>query len=286
LQHRPDPQTTSVASEAIVENEHYVIRGGVEGRERLRILGRVVAPSTRALLDRLKLRDGLAVLDVGCGGGDATLELAARVAPSGRVVGIDIDTVKLGIAREEARQRGVAHVDFRESDATSAAASGEFDVVYARFLLTHLGAPADAVASFHRALRPGGIVAVEDIDTRGHFHHPPNASLDRYYGLYDEVARRRGGDPHIGPRLPSLLRDAGFEEIQVAVVHPAGLRGDVKLMAPLTMENVAPAFLEEGLATRAEIDAMVQDLFAFARDESTVSSMPRVVQSWGRKPAR
>jgi ubiquinone/menaquinone biosynthesis C-methylase UbiE len=266
-----------------VEDGHYVIRGGIEGRERLRILGRVMAPTSRALFDRLELRDGLSVLDVGCGGGDATLELAARVAPSGRVLGIDIDTVKLDLAREEARQRGITNVEFRESDAARAAGESEFDVVYARFLLTHLIAPDEAVAAFHRALRGGGVVAVEDIDCRGHFHHPASAALDRYYELYTEVAQRRGGDPNIGPRLPSLLRDAGFEEIGVAVVQPAGLDGEVKLIGPITMENVASAILAEGVATREEIDAVVEGLYAFARDEHTFASLPRVVQSWGRR---
>lgn len=268
-----------------MENEHYVIRGGIEGRERLRILARVMGGVTRAFLDRLSLREGMQILDVGCGGGDATLELAARVGPSGRVVGVDIDAVKLEIARAEARERGLAHVEFRECDAATAAGEGAFDVVYARFLLTHLGEPEEAVAAFHRAVRPGGLVAVEDIDTRGHFHHPESRSLDRYYELYDEVARRRGGDPHIGARLPTLLRAAGFVDVEVAVAHPAGLRGDVKLMAPVTLENVAPALVSAGLATRDEIDGLVGDLFAIAYDDRTFASIPRVVQSWGRKHA-
>ena len=63
----------------------YVIRGGIPGRERLRILGRVMAPASGALFDRIGLHRGQVCLDVGCGGGDATLEIARRVlrpAPS------------------------------------------------------------------------------------------------------------------------------------------------------------------------------------------------------------
>ena len=91
----------------MADTTHYVIRGGLEGRERLRVLGRVMRPSSMSLFDRLGLTDGLACLDVGCGGGDATLELARRVAPRGSVVGVDIDETKLQIARAEAAQEGV-----------------------------------------------------------------------------------------------------------------------------------------------------------------------------------
>src|SRR5215218_3216591 len=94
----------------------YVIRGGVAGRERLRILARTLHVSTSALFDRLGIGAGLRCLDVGCGGGDVTLELARRVGPRGRVVGVDIDEAKLDLARQEAAAQGIANVDFRTLD--------------------------------------------------------------------------------------------------------------------------------------------------------------------------
>jgi hypothetical protein len=74
----------------------YIIRGGLAGRERLRLLSGVLRSMTRALLDRVGVADGARCLDVGCGGGDVSLELAAR---GGRVLGVDVDEEKLGIAR-------------------------------------------------------------------------------------------------------------------------------------------------------------------------------------------
>jgi ubiquinone/menaquinone biosynthesis C-methylase UbiE len=70
---------------------HYVMRGGVEGRERLRILSRVMHATTTALFDRLGVADGLVCLDAGCGGGDVTRELAWWVGPAGKAVGADIE---------------------------------------------------------------------------------------------------------------------------------------------------------------------------------------------------
>jgi ubiquinone/menaquinone biosynthesis C-methylase UbiE len=72
-----------------MQRNHYLIRGGVEGRERLRILARVMRPTTISLFDRVGIKARMACLDVGCGGGDVTLDLACLVGPEGRVVGWD-----------------------------------------------------------------------------------------------------------------------------------------------------------------------------------------------------
>jgi len=269
----------------MTDSAHYVIRGGVEGRERLRILARVMHASSMSLLDRVDVRPGLTCLDFGCGGGDATLEIARRVAPQGKAVGVDIDAVKLGLARNEAREQGVANVEFRVADIRQASAAPEFDVAYSRFLLTHLSDPGGAVKALHAHLRPGGRIGLEDIDFSGHFTYPESPAFRRYHELYCATVSRRGGDPNIGPRLPVLLKQCGFVDVGTCITQPIGTEGEVKLINPITMENIAGAVLEDGLATRAEIDEVVRELFAFAADPNTVAGVPRVVQAWGRRSA-
>jgi SAM-dependent methyltransferase len=253
------------------DSTHYVIRGGLEGRERLRVLARVMRESSTSLFDRLGLRDGLTCLDVGCGGGDATLELARRVGPHGSVVGVDIDETKLQIAREEAAEHGVRNVEFRLSDIREGDALGTFDVIYARFLLTHLNDPASVVTAFYTHLRPGGRIGLEDIDFSGYFTYPESKAFRRYYELYCATVAKRGGDPNIGPRLPVLLKRGGFEAVGVGIVQPVGTEGEVKLLNPLTMENIAPAVLADGLASQHEIDDVVRELYQFAADPNTVA---------------
>ena len=85
----------------MTQTGRYIIRGGIEGRERLRVLARAMQPTTSALLDRVGVTPGMACLDVGCGGGDVTLELARRVIPGGSAVGADLDETKLSLAREK-----------------------------------------------------------------------------------------------------------------------------------------------------------------------------------------
>lgn len=263
---------------------HYLIRGGIAGRERLRLLSRVFAPTTYALFDRLDIQPGMTVLDAGCGGGDVTLELARRVGPAGHVTGTDIDPVKLDLARTEATQTNVTNATFQHGDLVAGAPDATYDLVYARFLLTHLPDPAAALADAIRVLRPGGRLVVEDVDFAGQFAFPSSPAFDRSIMLYTEAASRRGGDPMIGPRLPSLLRRAGFTRLGVNIVQPAGMEGEVKLVTPLTLENIADTVLTEGIATQAELDDTVTALYAIADDPAFLVSLPRVVQVWGERP--
>ena len=262
----------------------YIIRGGFEGRERLRVLSRVMQPSTLNLFHRVGVRPGMECLDVGSGGGDVAFDLARLVAPGGRVVGMDIDEIKLGLARREARAHHLANVEFLLVDIAEREIETEFDFVYSRFVLTHLRDPEGAVAKMYKALRPGAVLSVVDIDFRGYFCHPDCGAFRRYIGLYTETVGRRGGDANLGPRLPELLTRAGFRGVQMNVVQPAGMDGEVKLLTPITMENIADAVMAEGLASRKEIGQIVAALYKFAQDPSTVMSAPRIVEAWGYRP--
>jgi ubiquinone/menaquinone biosynthesis C-methylase UbiE len=263
--------------------ERYAIRGGVEGRERLRMLARVMQPFTHALFDRVGVGAGMSCLDAGCGGGDVTFDLARRVASTGRVIGIDLDQIKLGLARDEAATLGLDNVFFRQAEIGACHFESEFDVIYSRFLLTHLPAPVAAIARMRHWLKPGGVLVVEDIDFSGHFCHPESPVLRRYVELYRQAVQRRGGDPQIGPRVPSLLVDAGFDDVAMHVVQPAGISGEVKLLNAVTMENIADSVVADGLASAAEVGQIIDELYEFGRDRRTVVSISRVVQTWGRK---
>jgi 2-polyprenyl-3-methyl-5-hydroxy-6-metoxy-1,4-benzoquinol methylase len=201
----------------------YVIRGGEAGRARLGVLGRALHDSTAALLERAGIRPGMRCLDLGCGGGDVTLPMAAMVAPDGIVVGIDMDDVKIDLARQEAVERGVANVNLRTGDATALCDVGRYDLVYARFLLTHLPDPQATVSCMVDAAVPGGVVAVEDIQHSSVFAYPASPFMERYVELYDEVVRRRGCDPDIGPRLPGMLR-RGRSRRRLGGLRPADVR--------------------------------------------------------------
>jgi SAM-dependent methyltransferase len=179
----------------------------------------------------------------------------------------------------------LSNIVFEVQDVTEWEPDELFDVVYARFLLTHLRDPSALVSAVRRHTRPGGVAIVEDIDFRGHFAEPDSPALRRYVELYTKSVQNRGADPNIGPRLPGLLRKAGFEDVQMKLVHPAGLASGIKLLTCVTLESIAEAVLQDGLATEGELRETIEELYAFARDPHTVLGGPRVFQAWGRSAA-
>jgi ubiquinone/menaquinone biosynthesis C-methylase UbiE len=263
------------------KKSHYIIRGGVEGRERLRILARIMRPATLSLLQRAGIQPGMACLDVGCGGGDVTFDLARLVGPSGRVVGIDIDEVKIEIARSEAAAQQIGNIEFRVANIGESEPEAEFDFAHVRFVLSHLPNPTAALGKIRQALHPRGILAIADVEFGGYFSDPDCPALRRHVELYVETVKRRGADANIGPRLPRLLLANGFERVQVNVVQHAEMEGEQKLLNALTMEFIADAVLAEGLASRAEIDQIVTELHEFARNPNALGSGPRIFQAWG-----
>ena len=262
--------------------EGYVLRGGQAGAARLRLINRVKWPTTERLLGAAGLRAGMRVLDLGCGGGGATLRMADLVGAEGEVVGVDLDPSILRLARREAEDLDLpvtfSHLGAEELDEVTA-----YDFAFARYLMSHLRQPERALEAMVRALRPGGRLAVEDIFFPGHVCHPPNAAFDRYLDLYQAVVRAKGADPAIGPRLLGMALDAGLSDVQVELVVPVFREGEGKRIAQVTVEHIREVVVGAGLASDAEVDAIVADLEAFADDERTLMSIAPTFQVWGRK---
>jgi len=261
----------------------YAIRGGKEGKKRLDVLAQVLLPTTAQLLDRAGLIRGMKCLDVGCGGGHVAMLIAGIVGPDGTVVATDTDEVILALAREEAEATNVTNVKFQQLDAGACLWHEEFDLAYARFLLSHLNEPENCIAALVDACVPGGTIVIEDTDFAGSFSYPTCTAYERYKELYQGLLRRRGSDADIGPKLPAMLRNIGVHEVQLNVIQPAQTHGQGKLMAPLTMSRISDALIAEGLAAQDEIQQILTDLNQIAADSETLISLPRIFQVWGKR---
>lgn len=263
----------------------YVIDGGQAGKDRLSLLGRVLQPTTARLFDQVGVREGMRVLDLGCGGGNVTLDLARRVGGSGQAIGLDVDATILALARDDAAAAGLRNVAFRVCDARHLDAPPIYDLVYARCLLSHLAAPQQTLARMMDAARPGGVIVVEDIDLSGSFCYPACAAYQRQLDLYTSVVQHNGGDPCIGQKLAGMLLDAGLTEVGVQVFQPVYREGAGKRMVQVTLERTASAITAAGFAGAAEIAATIAELAAFTARSDTILSLPRFFQVWGVRGA-
>jgi ubiquinone/menaquinone biosynthesis C-methylase UbiE len=136
------------------------------------VLARVLLPTTAQLLDHAGLIRGMKCLDVGCGGGHVARLMAGIVKPEGRVVGTDRDAQILALARKDAEAAKVTNVEFQKLEACAFAWHEQFNIVYARFLLSHLNEPEKCLAAMVEACTPGGTIVIEDTDFVASFCYP------------------------------------------------------------------------------------------------------------------
>jgi ubiquinone/menaquinone biosynthesis C-methylase UbiE len=162
------------------------------------------------------LAPGQRVLDVGCGPGTITLDLARRVAP-GTVLGIDSAPDAIGAAvaaRDEAELRDAVTLAVGDVYALDAP-DASFDVVHAHQVLQHLTDPVAALREMRRVVVPGGLVAVRESDYGAFAWAPDDPVLDRWMALYHQVTRANRADADAGRHLPGWFRAAGFDDLEV-----------------------------------------------------------------------
>jgi ubiquinone/menaquinone biosynthesis C-methylase UbiE len=172
---------------------------------------RTAANSAAYLLPQL--RPGMTLLDVGCGPGTITCDLARTVAP-GRVVGIDRSAQVIDEARSAAAAGGSPTVEFEVGDLFALAyEDATFDVVHAHQVLQHVGDPVAALNEMRRVCRPGGLVAVRDSDYPAMRYYPDDAALARAFAAYGAVTQANGAHWDAGRQLLAWANRAGFTEV-------------------------------------------------------------------------
>lgn len=155
----------------------------------------------------------MSVLDVGCGPGTITADLAGLVAP-GRVVGIDRAADVLVQARGNASGR-TALPSFASADVYRLPfRDASFDVVHAHQVLQHLVDPVAALRDMRRVLRPGGLVAVRDSDYSAFTWAPLDSRLERWLALYHAITRHNRAEADAGRFLKSWVLAAGFTDVR------------------------------------------------------------------------
>jgi SAM-dependent methyltransferase len=212
------------------------------------------------------LRPGLDILDVGCGPGTITVDLARRVGP-GRVIGVDSAEEVIGIATATATatadRDAVTNVRFAVGDTYALDFDdASFDIVHAHQMLQHLSDPVTALAEMGRICRPDGLVAARDGDYGGFAWYPADPWLDTWLDLYGRVARHNGGEPDAGRRLGAWARAAGFTDVSASAsawcfTDPDDRRWWGDLWADRMTESALGArAVEIGLADSDELQEM------------------------------
>jgi SAM-dependent methyltransferase len=206
------------------------------------------------------LAHGQRLLDVGCGPGTLTVDLAGRVGPAGTVVGVDVSAGVVQEATAHATAVGAGNVTFHVGDFRDLDLAGRsFDVVHAHQVLQHLRDPVGALAAMARLARPGGIVAARDSDYPSFLWTPADPRLDRWREIYMAVSDRNGTRGDAGRWLLRWALDAGLTDVSYTTstwtfASPGDRAWWGDLWAERTVaSSLADQAVEYGVATRDEL---------------------------------
>lgn len=261
----------------------YAITGGLEGKNRLAILSRAMHEYTKNFISRAGVKKGDKVLDIGCGGGDVSFELADIVGDQGKVVAIDFDEKIIVLNQVDAQRRNKKNIQFKVGDVFNLSEINKYDFIYVRFLLSHLDNPVLALTNITKAAKVGGTIAIEDTQFSGHFSYPKCKAFEEYIKLYKNVLAKRKANADIGVQLTEMFTNAGLDDIHVQVVQPVFMYGEGKLISYITMDKIKESLKKEKLASEEEINKILQELLVFTENPNTILSLPRVFQVYGNK---
>ncbi|WP_328315331.1 methyltransferase domain-containing protein [Streptomyces sp. NBC_00442] len=252
-----------------------------EAGERFDALAELFDASTFRHFEALGLRPGHHVWEVGAGGASVPRGLAERVGPQGRVLATDLDTGRIAGTALPAQAEVARHDVGRDP-----APEGPFDFVHARLVLVHVTDRERALRTMAGALRPGGVLLIEDADPA----LQPLLCLDEY-GPEQERANRlrrgfrtllaeRGADLSYGRKLPRLLRELDLEQVEADAYFPVTSPAGAVLEAA-TVRHVRALLVDRGLATDEDIERHLASVAAGRLDLATSP----MISAWGRRPA-
>ena len=264
----------------------YVLGFSETERQRLVRQAKGFAAEASWLLDQAGVEAGWRAVDVGCGPIGIMDLLCDRVAVTGETVGVDNGARMIAMARQVAAELNLSNLTLVEAEATDTGLEpGSFDFAHARLLLVNVPNPERVVTELSELVRPGGVVALQEVDWISWACHPPHPAWDRLRDALREFRARRGLDVHLGRRLPGMLRAAGLDEVGFRAVCPTYIHGgeDNHTLLVSFAKLHGAALVADGLVAADELASLVDELEAHLADPATITLYCLLCQAWARR---
>lgn len=247
--------------EPLTQREYWSGKVGDEWAVHAERIDAMLAPLTEAALSFSAFKPGERVLDIGCGAGATSLEIARRVGPAGAVLGVDLSPQLLGVARSRASQAGLA-VEFLEADAGAAELGARFDAAFSRFGVMFFDDPVHGFTRMRAALRPGGrivFICWRPFVENGWAHAPLAALKPLLQGPVSPPDPNAPGPFQLqdAAKIEATLADAGWQEVSLARWD-----GDVRVGGDGGADAAAAFLMKIGPCARAIADQRIDPALA------------------------
>ncbi|MCA3005987.1 MAG: methyltransferase domain-containing protein [Planctomycetaceae bacterium] len=275
----------------------YVLGTGDDELGRLGLQHRLWSDAAHEAWKLARIGPGQHVLDVGCGPGYASFDLAQLVTSTGSVLGVDESPAFISWLTSQADARGLPQLSGLVADAhhlaSAVARPAAFDAAYIRWVLCFVKNPARVIHDTASLLRPGGRLVIHD-----YFNYtsmtmaPRRASHDAAVAATARSWRERGGDPDVMARVPAMLAEAGLNLTHLAIHqrhargNPSGPPEAMFAWPDVWWRTYAPKLVAMGYLAQADCDQLLRDLDAVRTSATDFIVVPPVYQIIAEKPAR
>jgi SAM-dependent methyltransferase len=247
---------------------------------RLGVQHRIWSQAAFALWERAGFRAGHTVLDIGCGPGYTSFDLAGVVTSKGRIVAIDESARFIEHLKSWQQRLGGSTIDARVGDVQHLALEKEsFDGAYQRWVLCFVKDAEAVVRGVASALKRGAAFAVQDyLHYEGILLSPRSEPFERFVRVVSEAWRDHGGDTDVGLKLPTLMAKHGLTPVEISPLHRVARPGSPLWTWPtIFIETYGPKLVGEGRLTKAEHDALVEDWKRHSNDPNAFFVSPPMV---------
>jgi ubiquinone/menaquinone biosynthesis C-methylase UbiE len=272
------------------DSRPYVLGESEAEFRRLEMQSAFVRDLTEDVLKRAGLKSGMRVLDIGCGVGDVALLAGELVGPYGSVLGIDRSAAAVKTAeRRVAQAKQDCGIRFAVADLDSFHPDETFDAIIGRLILMYLPDPAAALRRLVRHLRPGGILAFQELSMPAIRSVPDAPQFLQCKSWILETFERAGFETEMGGKLFTTFLAAGLPAPEMIAAGRAegGRQSQVYAYIAATLQSLLPAMERAGVATADEVG--INDLADRLRDEAVarkacIINFPPLIGAWTTRP--
>lgn len=263
----------------------YILGINQEELERLHFQHGVWGHVTNEFFDRIGVTRGWNCLDVGAGPGFVSMDLRERVGETGHITALEPAAYYLEHFRSIAEARGWANISFVNGTAeTAALPESAYDLIFVRWVIGFVPDAELFVRNLARALKPGGVIAIQDYLYSGLGLYPKGGAFDHALETVIRHWAVSGGDAFIAARIPHIFRENGLE---LTDYSPHCLAGgpdsDVIEWADKFFTKHMHLMVASGATTQELGDAMLDDWYAHRKNPDTIFCSPIVVDMAGKK---